>query len=222
MEGFKYTDIEKIFAQKVANYISQGYVFHNPHSIGDELVKVDLEKDCEDKIIRIVMLRKSEMELDYEKEFYSIEQVSLVVGSYKKSNWHSIFNDELDVIEQIDFYTHSYDADKKTGYFFTDKNVAIKMFKKSYARHKARHIYEKEWETNDASAKVAVLPFIRRQYRCKTKTADDIVKIVKCPREERHLWGNTTAITTMHYSIYLSCGKKYEIGYHHYEVEEGA
>lgn len=41
MEWYKVDDIKNIFTLEVRDYLTKGYVFHDPRSLGNELLKVD-------------------------------------------------------------------------------------------------------------------------------------------------------------------------------------
>ena len=218
MNGYKFEDIEKLFTEKVANYLEQGYVFHDPRSLGNECIKVDLKRADKEKNIRIMLLHGNDSV--FSSDYYWLDTISIVVGEYdKKSNgYYYPFNDDASVIEKTTFYTHRYDyRSDKVGYFTTDKDVAIGWFKKSDARHMARHILKKAWNTSSDEAKRAVIPFVKRQQGFKTKKESDIVSIEKVPREERTVYPRylqtATAITPLHYYVRMKNGKCLRLGY---------
>lgn len=211
MEWYKVDDIKNIFTLEVRDYLTKGYVFHDPRSLGNELLKVDIEKGNE--CVRFI-LEHDHISDFHNDRFYSIDKIVFTIGSYDIKH-RSVWTKDLKVIKKLEFFSHNYDYATNKGFFVTDMELAIAMYRKHFIREKARYAI-KDWETKDDRAKLAVLPFIRRQDRCKTKTISDICKIIKMPRETSKIYtrkGRATSIIPTHYCIHLKNNKCYRLGY---------
>ena len=219
MEWYKVDDIKNIFTLEVRDYLTKGYVFHDPRSLGNELLKVDIEKGNE--CIRFLLEHEHTADFADNGDFCSIDKIILTIGSYDIKN-RSVWTKDLKVIKKLKFFSHNYDYATNDGFFVTDMDLAIALYKKHSMREKARYD-RNDWETKDDSAKLAVLPFIRRQDRCKTKTISDICKITKIPREASKIYtrkGRATSIIPTHYCIYLKNNKCYRLGYKEIIINE--
>lgn len=200
----KHTDIESIMTAKVAEYIAKGYTFSTATMSGSqgEIAKVDVRKGGE--IIRILLT--SENRWDDNGEYRT---VTLTVGRSKQvrkshpfdTMCHTIWNKELEVIERREFYSVDSSADN----FTENRDDLIEQHKKQMQRWRNRDALREMRINKDITsekAKAIVLPFIRRQNRCKRIKVEDIVKVTRF---------NTSKYDKMHYSVTLSNGKTYKL-----------
>ena len=108
-------EIEAIFTEKVQEYITKGYILSTTTMSGHqgEVAKVDVKKGNE--IIRILLTSKTAWSDDG-----TIQQTKLTVGrAQKQARKHSpfdtmattIWNNELDIIEEMVWYSVDSSAD---------------------------------------------------------------------------------------------------------------
>lgn len=170
----KYADIIKKFTDAVAEYISKGYVIYPKTMNGKEsreIVKVDLTNGSEYVRVFLQEDRKSDYDpVDNFSWFYG-EIIRFAVGTFKNPNDICIFNCEIEKILSEDYYKIGKD-------FYGSEEECRKQQRKHNERHYARCVQE-EYKVFQESAKAAVLPFVRRQYMCKTAKLSDIEKVVK-------------------------------------------
>jgi hypothetical protein len=170
----KYADIIKKFTDAVAEYISKGYVIYpkTMHGVETrEIVKVDLTNGSE--YVRIFLQEDSKEDFDPVDSFswFYGEIIRFAVGMIKNPNDLCIFNSEIEKILSEDYYKIGKD-------FYGSEEECRKQQRKQNERHSARYV-RKEYKVFQESAKAAVLPFVRRQYMCKTAKLSDIEKVVK-------------------------------------------
>lgn len=201
----KHTDIEAIMTAKVAEYITKGYILSTVTMSGHqgEVSKVDVKKGNE--IIRILLSNES----DWTDEG-TMQKTTLTVGRAKKqvrrgrpfdTMCTTIWNNELDVIEQRVWYSVDSSADN----FSEDRNEIIEQHKLQMKRWRVRSSLHDQRVKKDVTTdemKKAVLPFIRRQNRCGKMKIENITKITKffsCEYDR------------MHYNITLTNNKTYRL-----------
>ena len=147
----KQTDIETIFTEKVAEYISKGYTLNLTTMNGSqgEIAKVDVRKD--DEVIRILLEHKSEALTGYRYCDYMM----LTVGTAKVDKRTArpfdtfsttLWNDSLDIVEQRKFYQISPSSD----FFTEDVEAFIIMLDKHYKRYANRYQISKEYLDGEA------------------------------------------------------------------------
>ena len=128
-------EIESIYTAKVAEYLGKGYTI-NPGTMAGhqgEISKIDLKKG--DEIIRILLENTHCWDRDDEVE---VEGVYLKVGrSTEKINptrpfdtWQTIWNENLEILEQRTFYQIRSEAD-----FFTEDFEEYKAMKTRQHEH---------------------------------------------------------------------------------------
>ena len=196
-------DIEAIFTEKVNEYIQQGYVFSPATMSGHqgEIGKVDLRNEHE--IVRILLTN----ERDYHAD---TKAVVLTVGRVerKERRGHefdtmapTIWNNKLDVIEQRTFYMIS----ERAEVFTEDLAEHEAVVKKQNARRHERYSRKTKRFTSDAMRK-AVLPFVRRQDKCKRMKLSNIKAIAKV---ERAMFGEDRE--RYDYRVELTNGKTFRL-----------
>ena len=196
-------DIEAIFTEKVNEYIQKGYVFSPATMSGHqgEIGKVDLRNGNE--IVRVLLTS----ERDYRAD---TKAVLLTVGRVERKERKgyefdtmapTIWNNKLDVIEQRTFYMIS----DKDEVFTEDPDEYEAVAKKQNARMHERYSRKTKRFTSDAMRK-AVLPFVRRQDKCKRMKLSDIKAIAKV---ERGMFGEDRE--RYDYRVELTNGKTFKL-----------
>lgn len=201
----KHTDIEAIMTAKVAEYITNGYILSTATMSGHqgEVGKVDMKKGTE--IIRILLTNENAWDDNGE---YRV--TTLTIGRAQKKI-HSnrpfdtmattIWNNELDIIDQMVWYS----VDSRADNFTDNRDDLIEQHKKQMKRWRMREAYRKMRYKKDVTsdaAKAIVLPFIHHQNRCGRVKVSDIERIVKYYTDE---------YDKMHYSVTLKNGKSFRI-----------
>ena len=166
-----------------------------------EIGKVDLRNDSE--IVRVLLTS----ERDYHAD---TKAVVLTVGRVerKERKGHefdtmapTIWNNKLDVIEQRTFYMIS----ERAEVFTEDLAEHEAVVKKQNARRHERYSWKTKRFTSDAMRK-AVLPFVRRQDKCKRMKLSDIKAIAKV---ERGMFGEDRE--RYDYRVELTNGKTFRL-----------
>ena len=158
-------EIDRLFTEKVAEYLSKGY-WLNPDTMGGsqgEIAKVDLNNGQE--IIRVLLDRKT--------TFMDGTQVSLKVGRNTDklygSTFDTIWHEHLEILEERTFCEVA-----RNFYVTPDEYPAIR--EKRFARYAQRQPTPVDL---GEKAKEIVLPFVRRQSKCKRAKLSDIENVRK-------------------------------------------
>ena len=174
----KFEQINRRFTEKVADLLSQGYIMNATTMGGSqgEIAKVDLTDGK--KIIRVMLSTEHDWERIGDR-FYTFDKVILTIGTNTdKVRIHgsdrfcdTIWNQHLADITTEEFYQIG-----RRGNWYGTKEEAVAQQDKAMERLD----FEKGGKdiTSEAAARI-VLPFIRRQPRCKSVTVGDIEKIEK-------------------------------------------
>lgn len=200
----KHTDIEAIMSAKVAEYIEKGYILSTTTMSGHqgEVAKVDVKKGNE--IIRILLTSETAW-----SDEGTIQQTKLTVGrAQKRIRKHSpfdtmattIWNNELDIIEETVWYSVDSSADN----FSEDKAEILAQHKKQIERWRIRTELDdmKVGKLPREAAMQIALRFIRRQPKCSRMKMSDIVSIRRFGSNE---------FDKMHYVVRLMNGKTYRM-----------
>ena len=163
-------DIEKVFTEKVQEYLMKGYRFYSDGMRGSqgELAKVVLTDDNE---LIIIYLDEDHRPLEV------IHNSVILFVEKQPCTKHTVWLHEGDIIEKTVWY------DLSDGYseYYLDSNdpkvndiIAIKQQRRELNRNMHN---TKDVEFTSDEAKKAILPLIKRQPKCKSKTINDIVSI---------------------------------------------
>ena len=158
-------EIDRLFTAKVTEYLNKGYWLHTDTMGGSqgEVAKVDLTNGKE--VIRVLLDREFSLKGD---------QLAVKVGrntdSLRGSTWDTIWNNKLEILETAAFY--------KIGdnYYVTPEDYEA-IYEKHWARRKCAergHVVEL-----GEVAKEIVLPFVRRQPKCRSMKLRDIERVYK-------------------------------------------
>ena len=158
-------EIDRLFTEKVTEYLSKGY-WLNLNTMGGsqgEIAKVDLNNGQE--IIRVLLDRKT--------TFMNETQVRLKVGrntdTLYGSTHDTIWNENLEILEERTFCEVA-----QNFYVTPDEYQAIR--EKRSARRESRQPASIDL---GEKAKEIVLPFVRRQSKCKRAKLSDIESVRK-------------------------------------------
>lgn len=166
-------DIEKIYTDTIMEYMKNGYRVNSSTMNGSqgEMAKIDLTNDKE--VIRIMLNRGTSF-----RDVYWADYIKFTIGrntNKLRGDYHDIiWNESLEIISETIFYkigTH--------GDYYGTREEAIDSLKKSYDRMNARAVVSKSEIILPDFAKEIVLPFLRKQYKCKSIRIDEIDKVSK-------------------------------------------
>ena len=160
-------ELDAAFTQKVTEYLAKGYTIYTATMNGSqgEIAKVDLTDGKE--VLRILM--------DTELDWRNGDKVVILVGrntdKLRESFYDAtIWNNHLEIIEKQVF-------NKISDTYFVLPEEYPEIREKQYARWEARKAGQNK-ELGEG-AKAIVLPFMKRQPRCKSIKLSDIEKVTK-------------------------------------------
>lgn len=179
----KFAEINKAFTGKVAEYIAKGYRINTATMAGHqgEIGKVDLTDGKE--LVRVLLERDCDYCHDLDsRRHYWYEFVRLTVGKATGrfeldtvSDWCTVWNKELDVIETGEWY--EINQRRRKAWYGTKAEFEAAADKRS-ARGLARKTSSVAWWSDSEAAKKAVLPFVKRQKGLKTCKASDVESVL--------------------------------------------
>lgn len=168
-------DIEKIYTDTIMEYVNNGYRINSSTMNGSqgEIAKVDLTNDKE--VIRIYLSSST----DYSERRYWTECITLTVGRNTdkltgQRHFDIIWNDNLEIISEKNFYKIGMNSN-----CYGTKEEAVEAIKKAYDRIKNKSIAKNNVILLPEKAKEIVLPFVRKQYKCKSIKINEIEKVEK-------------------------------------------
>ncbi len=179
----KFEIINRKFTETVAQWMAKGYMINTATMGGSqgEIGKVDLTDGKE--IIRVLLDNFSRPCEKIGEHYYELRGAEIITGRVtdkvipnSPDTWSHIWNQNLEILKSEKFYEigRAYNSDDK---WYGTMEEAIAQQDKANARYSIRHIQE-DHEVNEA-AKEIVLPFIRRQPKCKSVRASEIESITK-------------------------------------------
>ena len=176
-------DIENLYTDTIKEYLDNGYRIYYSTMGGSqgEIAKIDLTNDKE--VIRILLCSKTEYYREHPiHKYMDLDYLTIIVGRNTDkligdSFVDIIWNQHLELISELRVYK----IGRKNNSFFGTKQEAIDAMCKHYERFKFKSFNwaEERIEINSNEAKRIVLPFVKRQYKCKSATVKDIEKIEK-------------------------------------------
>lgn len=186
-----YKEINQKFTDVVNSYLVKGYRFNTGTMEDGHSRSSSVNESCSDithadltdgsEIVRVKLENFSSRE-----ESYYFHGIRLSVGilsihgsaDVKHDSWVSI-SAKLDVIQQERFYNIG-------SQWYVTKEEATARLEKSCERQEAARgvsqLLKQKIELNLAKAAPIVLPYIRRQPRCKTVKLADIISVTKHDR----------------------------------------
>lgn len=174
----KFEQINRRFTEKVAELLSQGYIMNATTMGGSqgEIAKVDLTDG--NKIVRVMLSTEHDWER-VDDRFYTFDKVILTIGTNTDNvriHGSDRFCDTIWNNHLIDVTTEEFYQIGRRGNWYGTKEEAIAQQDKAMERMGLDNISKDI--TSEAAARI-VLPFIRRQPRCKSVNISDIQKIEK-------------------------------------------
>jgi len=184
----KFETINRKFTEKVAEYMARGYII-NTSTLGGhqgEIAKVDLTNGTE--IVRILLNSVSACDAK-NNDYHHFEIVRLLVGRVtdraipnSPNQWNTIWNDNLDTLHVEDFFEIGHQQRNGDKWYGTRAEAVAQQNKQ---RERRRATWEASGEPLSEAAKEIVLPFVRRQPRCKSVKCSEIESITKHHIESR-------------------------------------
>ena len=185
----KFEQINRKFTETVAEWMAKGYIVNTATMSGSqgEIGKIDLTDGKE--IIRVVLDNISKPWVAIGKREYSFDGVELAVGRItdkvqpnSHDTWGTAWTSNMEVLSSEIFYEIG--RGKRDGSkWYGTKEEAMAQQDKHWSRYFNRKI-EKHEDLPDAAFEI-VLPFIRRQPRCKSVGLHEIEKVTKHRTESR-------------------------------------
>ena len=179
----KFAEINARFTEKVAEYMAKGYTINTATMSGSqgELGKVDLTNGRE--IIRVLLDGFGAPCTRIEHRFYSFDGVKLIIGRVtddvipnSQSTWQTVWNNRLEVLYCEEYYQIG--REKRGGVkWYGTKAEAMAQQDKQWKRYRVREVSDRI-ELPEAF-KEAVLPFVKRQPRCKSVRISEIKRVTK-------------------------------------------
>lgn len=184
----KFAEINRRYTETVAEWMAKGWHINSATMGGSqgEIAKIDLTDGTD--VVRIMLDSKS----DFTNEdgfFYSFDTVKLIVGIANPEDRSTpdvrrgmdiIWNQNLRVISTETFYEIGW----RSGRWYGTLDEAKAQQNKHFDRCSRRGEKDTVQELGDR-AKAAVLPFVRRQPRCKTVKVSEIETVKKAVRYHR-------------------------------------
>lgn len=176
-------DIENIYTDTIKDYLNKGYRIYYPTMGGSqgEIAKIDLTNDKE--VIRILLGSKTENYREHPVHKYmDLDYLAIIVGRNTdklRGNSFSdiIWNEHLELISEIRFYK----IGRRNNSFFGTKQEAIDAMCKYYERFDFRDLYSRDEIIFSDKAKEIILPWVKRQKKCKSvnvKQIDEVKKVI--------------------------------------------
>lgn len=179
----KFEFINRRFTEVVAEWLAKGYTINTASMAGSqgEIGKIDLTDGKE--IIRVLLDTFTTHPDRKNGKCYSLEGVQLIVGRVtdkvipnSEDTWNHIWNNRLEVLSCEEYYQIGR-AHRDNSKWYGTEAEAVAQQDKSRSRYHAR------WTTNNQTlgdmAAVIVLPYIRRQPKCKKVKATEIESVIK-------------------------------------------
>lgn len=185
----KFESINRRYTEVIAEWMAKGYTINTATMGGSqgEVGKIDLTDGKE--IIRVMLDSFGKPCEKIGDRYYHMEGVDLIVGRVTdkvtpngSDTWENIWNEHLEILASEKFYEIGRARRSREKWYGT-RDEAIAQQNKSSARYSGR--YNPEREELSEAAKEIVLPFVRRQPRCKTVKASEIESITKHHIESR-------------------------------------
>lgn len=170
-------DVEQIYTDTIKDYMEKGYRVYYSTMGGHqgEIAKIDLTNDKE--VIRILLDNRTEI-----FNHMILEYLTIIVGRNTDKLWGDFFsdiiwNEHLELISEIRFYK----IGRKNNHFFGTKQEAIYAYIKNNQRFDYSKYYDRKEVIFSDKAKEIILPWVKRQKKCKSvnvKQIDEVKKVI--------------------------------------------
>lgn len=167
----KRNEIDKVFTQKVAEYIANGYIINSSTMSGHqgEEGKVDLVKGNE--LIRVWMNRETEGWSSKKDTFHGYKMVIRVgrwnVSAANINSWTTIWMKDLETLEEITYYALS------DTYYVDNREEAMGAQQKRYNRYGNKK-YHYEFNLSNEEAVAIASGYLKRSVGYKRVSHDEI------------------------------------------------
>ena len=176
-------DIENVYTDTIKDYLNKGYRIYYSTMGGSqgEIAKIDLTNDKE--VIRILLDSETEHYREHPiHKYIDLDYLTIIVGrNTDKLRGDSfsdiIWNEHLELISEIRFYK----IGRRNNSFFGTKQEAIDAQCKYYERFDFRDLYSRDEIIFSDKAKEIILPWVKRQKKCKSvnvKQIDEVKKVI--------------------------------------------
>jgi len=204
-----YKEINKRFTEIVVEYMAKGYYINTASQSGSqgEIAKVDVTDGKE--IIRILIDNFNSWD-----DNTSLEGIEIVVGKVAENDrvtpnstrtWGTIWNNHLEVISEEKFYQVGRENRCGSKNYGTH-DEAVEAQDKRYDRYRMNRQSDGE-HIFSQTVHSAVLPFVKRQPKCKTARLADIEKVYSVVNTSRFSNGK---VSKSYYVV--ARGKRYKLG----------
>ena len=179
----KFAEINRKYTETVAEWMAKGYTINTATMNGSqgELAKIDLTDGHE--LIRILLDNFGKPIERIGNRCYRLDGLTLIVGRVtdrvipnSPDTWQNVWNEHLETISCEVFYEIGRQHRDGSKWYGT-KDAAIAQQNKEFERYYARN--EKTKQELSEAAREIVLPFIRRQNRCKSVRLSEIDAVTK-------------------------------------------
>lgn len=174
----KFESINKKYTEAVAAWMAKGFIINTATMGGSqgEVAHVDLTDGKE--IIRVLLGNICVPCERIENRFYHLDGLSLIVGRVtdqitpnSPNTWQTLWNNHLEIVSEERFYEIGRQHRDGSKWYGT-KEEAIAQQDKNAARYRARFMHNHY--TLSESAKAIVLPFVKRQPKCRSVKLSEI------------------------------------------------
>ena len=179
----KFEVINHRFTETVAGWMAKGYTINTATMNGSqgEVAKVDLTDGKE--VIRVLLDSFTRHPAGDEHFCYSIEGVKLIVGRVTdtvvpngEDTWNHIWNNRLEVLTCEEFCQIGRQHRNGSKWFGTEADAIAQQDKHYERRHET---WGPNIQTLNDAAKEIVLPYVRRQPKCKKVKVSEIEAVTK-------------------------------------------
>lgn len=182
----KKQEIERMYTQKVAELLNQGWRVHASTMPGHqgEIAHIDLTDGNE---IRRVLLER-ELAWSHLDDGFHGDRITITVGRNTEQVWpgwdSTIWNQRLEVLSQIEMAEIQTPDRRHPDGWFTDFDEAVRISKIRHARREVQQLADAK-ELGDAYKSIA-LRWLRKQPKMKTCKLEDITKMTAWRTSDGH------------------------------------
>lgn len=182
----KKQEIERMYTQKVAELLNQGWRVHASTMPGHqgEIAHIDLTDGSE--IHRVLLQR--ELAWSHLDDGFHGDRITITVGRNTEEVWpgwdSTIWNQRLEVLSQIEMAEIQTPDRRHPDGWYTDFEEAVRISKIRHARREAQRLADAK-ELGDAYKSIA-LRWLRKQPKMKTCKLEDITKMTAWRTSDGH------------------------------------
>lgn len=186
----KRNDIDKVFSQKVLEYLTEGYIIHTPSMAGNqgEEGKIDFIKG--DTLIRVWI--EKEFLWNSESDQWYGNTLVLRVGkwnhpAHQTDNYSVVWMKDFDILEKITYY----EVGQRSSFWYVDnleealstrEKMLARRFPPKNSREENVHLYNEEW------AKDLAVKYLKRKVGY-SRVSRDKVRLFHDRRKRKYYVG---------------------------------